>query len=90
MTGEKETLKELANTPLEQIDPEYRADFERLREQIKEYIASGAQYLFDSNLLHEIQTYLGGSVKTSPVMKFTVGTSWSRPWSITLWTRSNG
>ena len=52
--------KQLANTPLEQIDPEYRADFERLREQIKEYIASGAQYLFDSNLLHEIQTYLGG------------------------------
>lgn len=60
LTGEKETLKQLANTPLEQIDPEYRADFERLREQIKEYIASGAQYLFDSNLLHEIQTYLGG------------------------------
>ena len=59
-TGEKETLEQLANTPLEQIDPEYRADFERLREQIKEYIASGAQYLFDSNLLHEIQTYLGG------------------------------
>ncbi|MEK1357217.1 FAD-dependent oxidoreductase [Limosilactobacillus fermentum] len=60
LTGEKETLKQLANMPLEQIDPEYRADFERLREQIKEYIASGAQYLFDSNLLHEIQTYLGG------------------------------
>lgn len=60
LTGEKETLEQLANTPLEQIDPEYRADFERLREQIKEYIASGAQYLFDSNLLHEIQTYLGG------------------------------
>lgn len=60
LTGEKETLEQLANTPLEQIDPEYRADFERLREQIKEYIASGAQYLLDSNLLHEIQTYLGG------------------------------
>ena len=60
LAGEKETLEQLANTPLEQIDPEYRADFERLREQIKEYIASGAQYLFDSNLLHEIQTYLGG------------------------------
>lgn len=60
LTGEKETLEQLANTPLEQIDPEYRTDFERLREQIKEYIASGAQYLFDSNLLHEIQTYLGG------------------------------
>lgn len=54
LAGEKETLEQLANTPLEQIDPEYRADFERLREQIKEYIASGAQYIFDSNLLHEI------------------------------------
>lgn len=60
LPGEKQTLEDLANTPIEQIDLEYRFDFERLQKQIKEYIDSGADYLFDSTLLHEIQTYLGG------------------------------
>lgn len=60
LAGEKETLEELAATPIEKIDPEYRTDFKELQKQIKEYVASGANYLFDSKLLHEIQTYLGG------------------------------
>ncbi len=60
LPGEKETLKELAATPIEQIDPEYQEDFKKLQKQINDYLASGANYLFDSTLLHEIQTYLGG------------------------------
>ena len=60
LPGEKETLTELAATPIEKIDPEYQADFKQLQAQIKEYLASGANNLFDSTLLHEIQTYLGG------------------------------
>ena len=60
LPGEKQTLEDLANTPIEQIDLEYRFDFERLQRQIKEYIDSGTDYLFDSTLLHEIQSYLGG------------------------------
>ena len=60
LPGEKQTLEDLANTPIEQIDLEYRFDFEKLQRQIKEYIDSGTDYLFDSTLLHEIQTYLGG------------------------------
>lgn len=60
LPGEKETLIELAKTPIEKIDPEYQDDFKKLQEQIKEYVDSGADYLFDSTLLHEIQTYLGG------------------------------
>ena len=60
LPGEKETLRELAATPFDKIDPEYQDDFKKLQKQIKEYLASGADYLFDSTLLHEIQTYLGG------------------------------
>ncbi|MCD5488300.1 flavocytochrome c [Lactobacillus delbrueckii] len=60
LPGEKETLQELAETPTSEIDPEYVADFEKLRDQIKAYLDSGEDYLFDSVLLHEIQTYLGG------------------------------
>ena len=60
LPGEKRTPKELAETPTSEIDPEYVADFEKLRDQIKAYLDSGEDYLFDSVLLHEIQTYLGG------------------------------
>ena len=60
LPGEKDTLKELAATPIDPIDPEYQDDFKELQKQIKEYVDSGADYLFDSTLLHEIQTYLGG------------------------------
>lgn len=60
LPGEKETLEELAAYPIEKIDSEYQEDFKELQKQIKEYVDSGANYLFDSTLLHEIQTYLGG------------------------------
>lgn len=60
LAGEKEDLEKLAATPIDKIDPEYRADFEALQKQIQKYIDSGANYLFDSKLLHEIQTYVGG------------------------------
>ncbi|WEV39759.1 flavocytochrome c [Lactobacillus sp. ESL0681] len=60
LPGEKETLKELAETPIAEIDAEYQDDFKQLQKQINDYLATGADYLFDSKLLHEIQTYLGG------------------------------
>lgn len=60
LAGEKEDLENLASTPVENIDPEYREDFQELQKQIKEYVESRADYLFDSKLLHEIQTYVGG------------------------------
>ncbi|KGG53283.1 flavocytochrome c [Lactobacillus sp. wkB10] len=60
LPGEKESLEKLAATPIDEIDPEYRDDFKELQKQIKAYVDSGKNYLFDSVLLHEIQTYLGG------------------------------
>lgn len=60
LAGEKEDLENLASTPVENIDPEYCEDFQELQKQIKEYVESRADYLFDSKLLHEIQTYVGG------------------------------
>ena len=60
LAGEDTTLKNLMETPDDKIDPEYLDDFHELQGQIKEYLDSGAHFLFDSKLLHEIQTYLGG------------------------------
>ncbi|MDO4903620.1 MAG: flavocytochrome c [Limosilactobacillus sp.] len=60
LKGEKQALKELIATDEETIDPEYRHDFELLKEQVQKYLDSGSDYLFDSVLLHEFQTYLGG------------------------------
>lgn len=60
LAGEKESLVKLAALPIDQIDLEYRLDFQKLQKQINAYLESGANYLFDSTLLHEIQTYLGG------------------------------
>lgn len=60
LPGEKDTLKALADTPIDQIDSEYQDDFKKLREQINAYLEADGNYLFDSTLLHEIQTYLGG------------------------------
>lgn len=60
LNGEKDDLKKLASIPLTDIDLEYQADFKKLQEQIKNYLDSDDDYLFDSQLLHEIQTYLGG------------------------------
>lgn len=60
LPGEKESLEKLAEISVDKIDPEYQDDFQKLQEQINEYIKVGKDYLFDSVLLHEIQTYLGG------------------------------
>ncbi|MCZ3621986.1 flavocytochrome c [Lactobacillus mulieris] len=60
LPGEKETLKQLIEMPISEIDEEYQADFKKLQKQIQKYLDSDANYLFDSVLLHEIQTYLGG------------------------------
>lgn len=60
LAGERQTLENLAKTPIEKIDPEYQADFKKLQKQINNYVESNDDYLFDSVLLHEIQTYLGG------------------------------
>lgn len=60
LNGEKDDLKKLAAIPLTDIDEEYQADFKKLQEQIKNYLDSDDDYLFDSQLLHEIQTYLSG------------------------------
>lgn len=60
LPGEAATLKNLMETPDEKIDPEYLDDFHELQGQLKEYLDSGEHFLFDSKLLHEIQTYLGG------------------------------
>jgi fumarate reductase flavoprotein subunit len=61
--GESHTLAQLADMNLDAIDPEYQADFKALQAQIKDYLEAynkGEKYLFDSKLLHRIQTYLGG------------------------------
>lgn len=60
LPGEDKTLRKLLETDEATIDPEYLADFKELKKQLQKYLDSGADYLFDSNLLHEIQTYLGG------------------------------
>ncbi|GBG94413.1 FMN reductase [Ligilactobacillus salitolerans] len=60
LPGEAETLKHLLEIPIDQIDPEYQADFKQLQAQLDAYLAGRKDVLFDSKLLHEIQTYLGG------------------------------
>ncbi|WEV38733.1 flavocytochrome c [Lactobacillus sp. ESL0680] len=63
LPGEKESLIKLAEMPIDEIDPEYQEDFKKLQKQINAYVESDGDYLFDSVLLHEIQTYLGGKRK---------------------------
>ncbi|MFB9770002.1 flavocytochrome c [Lactiplantibacillus modestisalitolerans] len=61
--GEKHTLQALASIDEATIDPEYLADFQQLKAEIKRYLEQTdgqTGYLFDSKLLHRIQTYLGG------------------------------
>ncbi|MDK6232922.1 flavocytochrome c [Aerococcus sanguinicola] len=63
LPGEGHTLEEIAATPESEIDDEYLEDFRELRQQIQTYLESSEEdetYLFDSVLLHRIQTYLGG------------------------------
>lgn len=61
--GEAHTLEEIAAIDEDTIDSEYLEDFISLRAQINDYLErtqQGEDYLFDSVLLHRIQTYLGG------------------------------
>lgn len=61
--GEKHTLKEITEIDEETIDSDYLPDFRALKTQINAYLTENADqrgYLFDSTLLHRIQTYLGG------------------------------
>lgn len=61
--GERHTLKEIMNIDESTIDSEYLADFQALKKQIAAYLQENEDkkaYLFDSKLLHRIQTYLGG------------------------------
>lgn len=63
LPGEDLTLRQIAATPESEIDDDYLADFRALKEQIDGYFAEtgdGQAHLFDSSLLHRIQTYLGG------------------------------
>ncbi|WP_057491399.1 flavocytochrome c [Streptococcus orisasini] len=57
--GEAHNLSELIKTDEASIAPEYLADFRELKRQITDYLKDPS-YLFDSNVLHRIQTYLGG------------------------------
>ncbi|WP_048000528.1 flavocytochrome c [Lactiplantibacillus herbarum] len=61
--GEKHTLTEITQIDEATIAPEYLADFRALKAQITNYLKENEDqrgYLFDSTLLHRIQTYLGG------------------------------
>lgn len=63
LPGEDHTLEEIYNLDESEIDQEYLEDFRELRKQIKAYldeVEGKDEYLFDSTLLHRIQTYLGG------------------------------
>lgn len=63
LSGEKETLMQLANTVESEFVGEYLTDFKTLKSQLDTYftdLATGKNYLFDSVELHRIQTYLGG------------------------------
>jgi urocanate reductase len=58
--GESNTLEELYELDENKIDQEYVADFRELKVQIKAYLTSQDDNLFDSALFHRMQTYLGG------------------------------
>ncbi len=63
LPGEHQTLQNLLDMKVDDIDSEYQADFKTLQSQIKAYFADtkdNKSYLFDSVELHRIQTYLGG------------------------------
>ena len=63
IAGESHTLQEISAIDESTIDSEYLDDFKALKQQITNYLAENTGktgYLFDSALLHRIQTYLGG------------------------------
>lgn len=66
--GERQTLESILHYDEKLIHPEYLADFKTLQGQISTYfeaVDNGQEdeYLFDSSLLHRLQTYIGGKRK---------------------------
>ena len=61
LDGEDVTLRQILETPDSEVDAEYLDDFRALQAQLEEYLGgSGNDFLFDSHLLHRMQTYFGG------------------------------
>jgi len=61
--GERHTIESLLATDESQIHPEYIEDFHALKEEFSKYqekFGTGKGHLFDSPLLHRMQTYFGG------------------------------
>nr|WP_288828688.1 flavocytochrome c [uncultured Clostridium sp.] len=61
--GERHTIESLLETDESQIHPEYLEDFHALKEEFSKYqekFGTGKGHLFDSPLLHRMQTYFGG------------------------------
>lgn len=61
--GERHTIEHLLSTDEKDIHEEYLADFRALKDEFASYTAhfgEGKGYLFDSPLLHRMQTYFGG------------------------------
>ncbi len=61
--GERHTIESLLETDESQIHPEYLDDFHALKEEFSKYqekFGTGKGHLFDSPLLHRMQTYFGG------------------------------
>lgn len=61
--GERTTLAGILEIDEATIDAAYLPDFKALKAQITDYLKTTTdtnEYLFDSTLLHRIQTYLGG------------------------------
>ncbi|KAA2301305.1 FAD-dependent oxidoreductase, partial [Clostridioides difficile] len=61
--GERQTIENLLSTDESLIHPEYVDDFHALKEEFTAYqdkFGTEKAYLFDSPLLHRMQTYFGG------------------------------
>ncbi|MFM2484887.1 flavocytochrome c [Celerinatantimonas yamalensis] len=61
--GERHTIEALLNTDENDIHQEYLADFKALKNEFATYqkhFGNDKGYLFDSPLLHRMQTYFGG------------------------------
>ncbi|WP_456295524.1 flavocytochrome c [Vibrio sp. AK197] len=61
--GERHTIESLVNTDESEIHQEYLADFRALKQEFAAYqqqFGENKGYLFDSPLLHRMQTYFGG------------------------------
>lgn len=61
--GERHTIESLLDTDESQIHPEYLDDFRALKKEFSDYqekFGTGKGHLFDSPLLHRMQTYFGG------------------------------